>query len=216
MHSRAGPVTLLGAFQADHDTLLKRAVSLGRLPLRLGHCDRLRRGGLGLPEVFQPLRNSAHHASNLRRPLVSRGGSVLRSPRPPAGFLGGGPCNANRFLESVPLAFRPAGSFSLRGKFAGQLPCPGFRGFSPLVQFGHQSDDFVGDRAPPVSLAVGGSASPSVPPRMASRSAGGTSTWAALGGSLSILCRQRPMRTFRRALASAARNEMPSSSARAR
>src|SRR5215217_2780626 len=26
MHSRAGPVTLLGAFQADHDTLFKRAV----------------------------------------------------------------------------------------------------------------------------------------------------------------------------------------------
>ncbi len=26
MHSRAGSVTLLGAFQADHDTLFKRAV----------------------------------------------------------------------------------------------------------------------------------------------------------------------------------------------
>jgi hypothetical protein len=68
----------------------------------------------------------------------------------------------------------------------------------------------------PLLRHLAGQLPPSVPPRMASRSAAGTSTWAALGGSLSIRCRQRPMRTFRRALASAARNEMPNASASSR
>jgi hypothetical protein len=87
--------------------------------------------------VFQPLRDPAQHGSNLSRSLVGRGSPILCDPCPPASFLNDGLCGSQSFLECVPLAFRPAGPFALCGQLAGQLPCPGFRGFSPLVQFGH-------------------------------------------------------------------------------
>ena len=46
MHSKAGPATLLSAFQADHDTLFKRAVSTTELRAAGGRAfDRY--GGVG-------------------------------------------------------------------------------------------------------------------------------------------------------------------------
>ena len=109
----------------------------GRFPLRLGRCDRLRGGDSSLPEVSSPSATRPITAviSPARRWAAAARSSAVLARRPASSAVVCAARKASRSASRSPSA--PDGPFALCGQLAGQLPCPGFRGFRSLVQSGH-------------------------------------------------------------------------------